>query len=77
MCCKLNITVYSVSGRPLCEKIEKQMILKKLNQNQLAKKMGIRNGTLSDFKKRRIKKPSFELMKKIADALDVSLDEFR
>ncbi len=59
------------------EKVEKHMLLKNLNQNQLAKKMGIRNGTLSDFKKGRIKSPSFELMVKIADALDISLDEFR
>jgi transcriptional regulator with XRE-family HTH domain len=53
------------------------MHLKNINQNQLAKKMGIRNGTLSDFKKGRIKNPSFKLMTKIADALDISLDEFR
>ncbi len=59
------------------KEVEKQMLLKNLNQNQLAKKMGIRNGTLSDFKKGRIKNPSFKLMKKIADALDISLDEFR
>lgn len=58
-------------------KVEKQMHLKNINQNQLAKKMGIRNGTLSDFKKGRIKNPSFKLMTKIADALDISLDEFR
>ena len=53
------------------------MHLININQNQLAKKMGIRNGTLSDFKKGRIKNPSFKLMTKIADALDISLDEFR
>lgn len=32
---------------------------------------------LYSFKNGKIKKPSFELMVKIADTLDVSLDEFR
>lgn len=59
------------------DKSRKANAFKNINQNQLAKKMGIRNGTLSDFKKGRIKNPSFKLMTKIADALDISLDEFR
>ena len=50
---------------------------KGLNQEQLAKRMKVHSGTVSDLKKGRIKKPSFELMCKIADALEVSLDVFR
>ena len=57
--------------------IEKLLKEKNLNQEQLAKSMNVSSGTVSDFKKGRIKKPSFELMCKIADALEVSLDVFR
>ena len=57
--------------------IEKLLKEKNLNQEQLAKRMNVSSGTVSDFKKGRIKKPSFELMFKIADALEVSLDVFR
>ena len=57
--------------------IEKLLKEKNLNQEQLAKRMNVSSGTVSDFKKGRIKKPSFELMCKIADALEMSLDVFR
>ena len=57
--------------------IEKLLKEKNLNQEQLAKRMHVSSGTVSDFKKGRTKKPSFELMCKIADALEVSLDVFR
>ena len=57
--------------------IEKLLKEKNLNQEQLAKRMNVSSGTVSDFKKGRIKKPSFELMCKIADALEISLDVFR
>ena len=50
---------------------------KGLNQEQLAKRMKVHSGTVSDLKKSRIKKPSFELMCKTADALEISLDVFR
>ncbi len=58
-------------------KIEKLLEQKDLNQEQLAKRMNVHSGTITDLKKGRIKKPSFELMCKIADALNVSLDYFR
>lgn len=58
-------------------KVEILLKQKKINQEQLAKKMNVRSGVISDLKHGRIKKPSFELMRKIADALDISLDEFR
>lgn len=59
------------------EIIEKILKEKDLNQEQLAKRMKVHSGTVSDLKKGRIKKPSFELICKIADALEVSLDVFR
>lgn len=58
-------------------KIEKLMKSQGLNQEQLAKKMDVHSSTVSDLKKGRIKKPSFELIEKIAKALKVSMDEFR
>lgn len=57
--------------------IEKKLQEKGLNQEQLAKRMHVHSSTVSDLKHGRIKKPSFELMCKIADALEVSLDVFR
>ena len=47
--------------------------------NQLATKMGLskNNRTMYYLRDGKIKKPSFELICKIADALDVSLDYFR
>ena len=57
--------------------IERILKIKKMNQEQLAKKMGVSSGTITDLKKGRIKKPSFELACKIADALEISLDELR
>lgn len=59
------------------EKIEAVLNQKKLTQYQLAKKMGVSVSTITELKMGRINKPSFELMCKIADALEVGLDEFR
>lgn len=59
------------------EIIEKELEKQNVNQNQLAKRMGVHNSVLTELKKGRIKKPSFELMCKVADALDVSLEVFR
>lgn len=58
-------------------KIEKIMNHEGLTQRQLAIRMGVSPGILTELKKSRIKKPSFELMCKFADALGVSLDDFR
>ena len=57
--------------------IEARMNQLEINQEQLSKRMKVHSGVVSDFKLGRIKKPSFELMCKFADALDVSLDSFR
>lgn len=59
------------------EKIERLMKARGLNQERLAKKMNVHSGLISDLKYGRIKKPSFELMEKFANALEVSMDEFR
>lgn len=58
-------------------KIEKLMKTQGLNQERLAKKMDVHSSTISDLKNGRIKKPSFELIEKIAKALDISMDKFR
>ncbi|AUX11448.1 XRE family transcriptional regulator [Latilactobacillus sakei] len=58
-------------------KIEQLMIKQGLNQNTLARRMSISTSTLTELKMNRIKKPSFELMCKFADALGVSLDDLR
>lgn len=58
-------------------KINSIMKKQKISQAGLARRMGVGNSTISEFKRGNIKKPSFELMCKIADALDVSLDVFR
>ena len=57
--------------------IERNLKDKGLTVYRLSKMTGISQQALSMLKSGKIKNPSFELMKKIADALDVSLDEFR
>ncbi|WP_308412442.1 helix-turn-helix domain-containing protein [Leuconostoc citreum] len=59
------------------KKIDEQ--LNKINKTWywLSKKSGISVGTLYPIKSGARNKPTFETMEKIADALDVSLDEFR
>lgn len=59
------------------KKIEKEMKKQGLTKYRLAKLMGVNNSLLSAFQNGKIQKPSFELMKKIADALNVSMDVFR
>lgn len=57
--------------------VEKILIEKNITQYELAKRMNVSTGTITELKMGRIKKPSFELACKIADALDVSLNELR
>lgn len=61
----------------LWDKIEEIMKKKEFTQYKLAKKAEVGTNTISYLKKGRIKKPSFELICKIADALEISLDELR
>lgn len=44
---------------------------------ELAEKAGISTGTLSDLKSGRLKNPSFKLLEKIADVLNIDMNEFR
>lgn len=59
------------------KKIRKMMKEKNINQNQLAKLMQVDRSTITYLKNGTTKNPSFKYMCKIADALEVSLDEFR
>ncbi|WP_414838446.1 helix-turn-helix domain-containing protein [Carnobacterium sp. TMP28] len=57
--------------------VEKIMKEKGSNQTTLAKKIGTSQSVLAELKRENIKKPSFDLVCKIAEALEVSLDEFK
>lgn len=63
----------------LWTKIQKLLSEKNMSINQLSLKMGLSKNNRSIYALRdgKIKKPSFELVCKIANALDVSLDYFR
>lgn len=56
-----------------------QILLDKKNISvwKLGKMISVSDSVLRNLRDGKIKKPSFELMCKIADALDVSLDYFR
>ena len=59
------------------KKIEQEIKKQGLTQYRLSKMMRVSPSVLTDLKNGRNKKPSFELMEKIADALNVSMDVFR
>ncbi|CAI3486245.1 helix-turn-helix transcriptional regulator [Enterococcus cecorum] len=59
------------------KKIELELRKREMSIYQLTKLMGVSMSVMYEFKKGNIKKPSFELMEKIADALNVSMDVFR
>lgn len=59
------------------DKIEREIKKQGLTQYRLSKMIGVSPSVLTDLKNGRNKKPSFELMEKIADALNVSMDIFR
>lgn len=59
------------------DKIEKQLKLKGWSMYQLAKKSGVHQSNFSNLKAGRMKEMSWTNMCKIADALGVSMDEFR
>lgn len=58
-------------------KISKRMIELEINQSELARRANVNNTVISALKLGKIEKPSFELVCKIADALEISLDKFR
>lgn len=59
------------------EKVKKEMDKQGINQSELARRANVNNTVISALKLGKIDKPSFELMCKIANALNVSLDEFK
>ena len=59
------------------KKIEILLAEKKMTKYELAKKAGLNQNSLIDLKKGRKKSLKFDDIVKIADVLDVSLDEFR
>lgn len=59
------------------KKIEQLLIEKKMNKNQLARQASLNKNSLIDLKAGRKKSLKFDDVVKIADALNVSLDEFR
>lgn len=69
--------MFFVGVKCVWEKIEPILKQKGITQYELSKLMDVSTGTITELKKGRIKKPSFELMEKIATALNVSMDEFR
>lgn len=67
-------TIYCVLGLNMKKTLSKLLIDRGMTVTELAKKTGISYNTLMNIGKRDL---SFSRMVKIADALDVSLDEFR
>lgn len=61
----------------LWDKIENLLQEKGYSQRELARRANVTSSVISALKNGLIKKPSFDLMCKIADALEVSLDVFR
>lgn len=64
----------STPTQPLfTERLLQARNLRELNQEQLAKKAGLASSAISHFESG-TRKPSFENLRKLADALDVSID---
>lgn len=59
------------------DKIEKQLKIKGWSMYRLAKESGVHPSNFSNLKAGRMKEMSWTNMGKIADALEVSLDELR
>lgn len=64
-------------GEDMWKKIEVLLAEKKMTKYELAKKAGLNQNSLIDLKKGRKKSLKFDDVVKIADVLEVSLDEFR
>lgn len=64
-------------GYKIWNKIQKILDKRNMTVWKLGKTMDVSDSVLRNLRDGKIKKPSFELMCKIADALDVSLDYFR
>nr|WP_302426796.1 helix-turn-helix transcriptional regulator [Limosilactobacillus mucosae] len=64
-------------GLTMWEVIEVYLMEQNMKPIELAEKAGISTGTLSDLKSGRLKNPSFKLLEKIADVLNIDMNEFR
>ncbi|WP_225431110.1 helix-turn-helix domain-containing protein [Limosilactobacillus mucosae] len=64
-------------GLIMWEIIEVHLMEQNMKPIELAEKAGISTGTLSDLKSGRLKYPSFKLLEKIADVLNIDMNEFR
>ena len=64
-------------GLTMWEVIEVYLMEENMKPIELAEKAGISTGTLSDLKSGRLKNPSFKLLEKIADVLNIDMNEFR
>ena len=64
-------------GVEMWKQLNKIMQERNLNGNQLSKMAGVNRSFFSDLKTGKVKHLSWQNMCKIADALEVSLDEFR
>ena len=73
----IRITTYSMRGVEMWEQLNKIMQERNLNGNQLSKMSGVNRSFFSDLKSGKVKYLSWPNICKIADALEVSLDEFR
>ncbi|MQW24105.1 MULTISPECIES: helix-turn-helix transcriptional regulator [unclassified Lactococcus] len=61
----------------LWETIEKQLNKKKITAYRLSKMTGVSTQTISALKTGKITNPRFEIIVKIATALDIDLNEFK
>ncbi|QIW51198.1 helix-turn-helix domain-containing protein [Lactococcus raffinolactis] len=57
--------------------IIQKMKEKNLSQNQLAKLVGVKQQYISKFLLGKVKSPGFNFMIRIADALDIDLNDLR
>ena len=64
-------------GLTMWEVIEVHLMEQNMKPLELAEKAGISTGTLSDLKSGRLKNPSFKLLEKVADVLNIDMNEFR
>jgi len=60
--------------KTLADRIKAARFAKGLTQEQAAAKAGIRQGAWSEYETGRVENPNFATIKRIAAALDVSLD---
>ena len=70
-------TIYSVRGVKMWEQLNRIMQERNLNGYQLSKMSGVNRSFFSDLKSGKVKYLSWPNICKIADALEISLDELR